>query len=38
MAARLARHGLRFDLPEPAARAEGPRAPGRDPEAPPILK
>jgi len=38
MAARLSRHGLRFDLPEPAARAEAPRAPGRDPEAPPILK
>jgi len=38
MAARLARHGLRFDLPEPAARGEGPLAPGRDPEAPPILK
>lgn len=37
---RLARHGLRFDLPQPAAQEgpAGPVAPGRDPNAPPILR
>ncbi len=37
MAARLAKAGLRFDLPEPP-KAEGPTAPGMDPNAPPRLK
>ncbi|MGB2200720.1 MAG: hypothetical protein ACPH5G_05220 [Pseudooceanicola atlanticus] len=38
-AAALARHGLRFDLPEPAKVSEVIRpAPGSDPEKPPILK
>lgn len=38
-AAALARHGLRFDLPEPAKVSEVVRpAPGSDPEKPPILK
>ena len=36
-AARLARTGLRFDLPQPDARAAR-AAPGMDPEKPPILK
>ena len=36
-AARLARVGLRFDLPAPP-RPEGPAAPGMDPDAPPILR
>jgi len=35
--ARLARVGLRFDLPEPS-KPEGPSAPGTDPENPPILR
>lgn len=34
---RLARHGLRFDLPRPA-RAQAPEAPGMNPEKPPKLK
>ena len=40
MAAVLARHGLKFDLPQPAeARAEVVRpAPGSDPDKPPILR
>ncbi|MBI1415778.1 MAG: SseB family protein [Limimaricola sp.] len=37
MAARLAKVGLRFDLPEPA-RAEAPGAPGMDPDRPPKLR
>lgn len=37
MAARLARVGLRFDLPQPDEPAERP-APGSDPDAPPILR
>ncbi len=37
MAAVLARHGLRFDLPEPPA-AETRAAPGSDPDKPPILR
>jgi len=37
MAAKLARAGLRFDLPE-AAQATPPSAPGMDPNAPPRLK
>ncbi|QYX57657.1 SseB family protein [Roseovarius sp. SCSIO 43702] len=37
MAARLARHGLRFDLPEPP-KAEPLTAPGRDPDNPPRLR
>ncbi|MCR9126600.1 MAG: SseB family protein [Rhodobacteraceae bacterium] len=38
-AAHMARHGLRFDLPQPEvpARAE-PAAPGSDPDRPPILR
>ena len=36
-AARLARAGLRFDIPEPAAPA-APRPPGSDPAAPPRLR
>ncbi len=35
--AALARHGLRFDLPEPEAPSTGPSAPGMDPESPPKL-
>ncbi|WP_428928298.1 SseB family protein [Marinibacterium sp. SX1] len=39
MAARLARVGLRFDLPQPETRAEVVRpAPGSDPDKPPILR
>lgn len=39
MAARLARHGLRFDLPQPEERIEELRpAPGSDPDSPPILR
>ena len=37
VSARLARVGLRFDLPEPPA-PEGPSAPGMDPEKPPRLR
>ncbi len=37
MAARLARTGLRFDLPQPAA-ASAPAPPGSDPARPPILR
>lgn len=37
VAARLARVGLRFDLPEPAI-GEGPGAPGMDPSRPPKLR
>lgn len=37
MAARLAQHGLRFDLPEPE-QATVPGAPGMDPDAPPKLR
>ncbi len=37
MAARLARVGLRFDLPQPEEPAER-AAPGSDPDAPPILR
>ncbi len=39
VSARLARVGLRFDLPEPApVQSLGPSAPGMDPDAPPKLK
>ena len=39
MAAALARHGLRFDLPEPQMPERlAPAAPGSDPAKPPILK
>lgn len=39
MAARLAKHGLRFDLPQPAADHDAVRAaPGSDPDRPPILR
>ena len=39
MAARLARVGLRFDLPLPEEpKIYQPRIPGSDPENPPILK
>ena len=39
MAAHLARHGLRFDLPlRETGKAPGPAAPGMDPDKPPILK
>lgn len=39
MTARLARVGLRFDLPEPVqATPHSPQAPGMDPTKPPILK
>ncbi len=39
MAARLQAHGLRFDLPQPPDPVEAaPKAPGRDPDNPPILK
>lgn len=38
-AARLAKHGLRFDLPEPeTARMDDRPAPGSDPAKPPILR
>ena len=37
IAAKLARAGLRFDLPEPV-KASAPSAPGMDPNAPPRLK
>lgn len=37
MAATLARHGLRFDLPQPPE-AEERKAPGSDPDKPPILR
>ncbi|WP_417259409.1 SseB family protein [Celeribacter sp.] len=36
--AALARHGLRFDLPEPEALNTGPSAPGMDPSSPPKLR
>lgn len=38
MCALLARHGLRFDLPQPEPQSTGPSAPGMDPSRPPILK
>ncbi|MCL6283413.1 SseB family protein [Ruegeria sp. 2012CJ41-6] len=38
MAAKLARHGLRFDLPQPEPLTAPPAAPGMDPEKPPVLK
>lgn len=39
MAARLAKHGLRFDLPQPVADQPVDRpAPGSDPDRPPILR
>jgi len=38
IAASLARVGLRFDLPEAEKPAPAPTAPGRDPDAPPILR
>lgn len=38
LCAPLARHGLRFDLPEPEALSTGPSAPGMDPDAPPKLR
>jgi hypothetical protein len=39
MSARLARVGLRFDLPQPnEPKTYQPRIPGGDPESPPILK
>ena len=38
LCAPLARHGLRFDLPEPEQQATGPSAPGMDPSKPPILR
>jgi hypothetical protein len=38
VAAKLARHGLRFDLPQPEPSAPPPAAPGMDPEKPPVLK
>ncbi|WP_372603182.1 SseB family protein [Actibacterium sp.] len=38
IAARLARVGLRFDIPEPPKTASGPSAPGRDPDNPPRLR
>lgn len=38
MTARLAKVGLRFDLPEPAVAASGPSAPGMDPTRPPKLR
>lgn len=37
VAGALARHGLRFDLPQ-TARSDGPSAPGMDPDRPPRLK
>lgn len=36
--AKLARVGLRFDLPQPAPLAEQPAAPGMDPDKPPKLR
>ncbi|RPE67456.1 type III secretion system (T3SS) SseB-like protein [Pacificibacter maritimus] len=38
LCATLARHGLRFDLPEPEQQSSGPSAPGMDPSKPPILR
>ncbi|WP_296427742.1 SseB family protein [Yoonia sp.] len=38
LAARLARVGLRFDLPELAAAPQAPGAPGMDPDKPPRLR
>ncbi len=39
LTAKLARVGLRFDLPEPAdSSAQAPAAPGSDPQKPPILR
>ncbi len=38
LAATLAREGLRFDLPRPAAAAAARPAPGSDPDKPPILR
>ena len=38
MAATLARHGLRFDLPEPGEPTPAPSMPGMNPEKPPILR
>lgn len=38
MCAKLARHGLRFDLPVPESQSTGPSAPGMDPNKPPILR
>lgn len=38
MCAALARHGLRFDLPQPEPQSTGPSAPGMDPNKPPILR
>ncbi|WP_425043465.1 SseB family protein [Primorskyibacter sp. S87] len=38
VAAKLAKVGVRFDLPQPEVRAFGPKAPGTDPDAPPKLK
>ena len=38
LCARLARVGLRFDLPEPAQPASAPEAPGSDPDRPPKLR
>ncbi|MEM9550384.1 MAG: SseB family protein [Pseudomonadota bacterium] len=38
MASRLARVGLRFDLPRPAEPIDRPGAPGMDPDKPPILR
>ena len=38
MTARLAKVGLRFDLPEPAVAASGPSAPGMDPTRPQKLR
>ena len=39
LVARLDRHGLRFDLPQPQEAAPAaPSAPGRDPDKPPILR
>lgn len=38
LAAHLAKVGLRFDLPEPAAPQPKPTAPGMDPDKPPRLK
>ena len=36
--ARLARAGLRFDLPDPVKTSDGPTAPGMDPDSPPKLR
>jgi hypothetical protein len=38
LCAAFARHGLRFDLPQPEAKAQTPTAPGMDPARPPRLK